>query len=399
MRPSSWTFRVRLTVLYGGLFFLAGAVLLALTYLLVRQTLDTSGFGIDGSTAMSRLPEIIQSRFDPQALADLQEDLRREQEQFRTDTLNTLLTRGSIALGVVGVAAIGFGWLMADRVLRPLQRITETAGRIAKADSAGGGLHERIALTGPRDEITELADTFDAMLERLDRSFDGQRRFVANTSHELRTPLAINRALIELAITRPGTPAPTRELGESLLTINARHERLIDGLLMLADSESLVAEHAEVDLADVVEHVTEQAEAAAAQADVTVRTELDPAPTEGDPVLLERLVQNLVDNGIRHNIAGGWVSARTTAVPSGVEVVVSNTGPVVAPYEVETIFQPFRRLRGERTSPERGFGLGLSIVAAVARSHGGRVVAVPREGGGLTVTVTLPARRSVGDGA
>jgi signal transduction histidine kinase len=153
-----------------------------------------------------------------------------------------------------------------------------------------------------------------------------------------------------------------------------------------------------VDLADVVEHVTEQAEATAAEAGIEARTDLGPAPAQGDPVLLERLVQNLVDNAIRHNAAGGWVTARTTTNRDGVQVVISNTGPVVAPYEVETIFQPFRRLGGERTSPERGFGLGLSIVAAIARSHGGRVAAVPREGGGLTVTVTLPARRSVAGG-
>ena len=301
MRPSSWTFRVRLTVLYGGLFFLAGAVLLGLTYVLVRQTLDTRGFGMSESAALSRLPEIIRSRFDPQALAALQEDLRREQDAFRSETLNTLLTRGSIALGVVGVAAIGFGWLMADRVLRPLHRITETAARIARADSAGGGLHERIALTGPRDEITELADTFDAMVERLDRSFDGQRRFVANTSHELRTPLAINRALIELAITRPDTAPETRQLGESLLAINARHERLIDGLLMLADSDNPVTEHARVDLSDVAARVIEQSQVAAAEAVVKITADLAAAPTEGDPVLIERLVQNLVDNAVRHN--------------------------------------------------------------------------------------------------
>ena len=387
-------------MLYGGLFFLAGAVLLALTYVLVRQTLDTRGFGVDGSAALQSLPEIIRSRFDPQLLATLQEDLQREQEEFRAETLNTLLTRGSIALGLVGVAAIGFGWLMADRVLRPLHRITETAGRIARAGTVGAGLHERIALAGPRDEITELADTFDAMLERLDRSFDGQRRFVANTSHELRTPLAINRALIELAITRTDTSPETRQLGESLLAINARHERLIEGLLMLADSENLVTEHAEVDLADVAEHVVEQTRQAATDAGVAVSVDPLAARTEGDPVLIERLVQNLVDNGIRHNVrpdghdggaTGGWVRIRTGTVDEAAELVVTNTGPVVAPYEVETIFQPFRRLQGERT--DRGFGLGLSIVAAVARSHGGRVVASPRDGGGLTVTVTLPGHR------
>jgi len=227
------------------------------------------------------------------------------------------------------------------------------------------------------------------MLERLDRSFDGQRRFVANASHELRTPLAINRALIELAISRPDAAEETRQLGESLLAINARHERLIDGLLMLVESENLVTERSDVDLADVAHHVL----GASAADSVELRSRLAPAPTVGDPVLLERLVQNLVENGVRHNVStGGWVEVGTRTVGDDAELVVSNTGPVVAPYEVETIFQPFRRLASARSGPDRGFGLGLSIVAAIVRGHGGRVVAVPREGGGLRVTVTLPGR-------
>jgi signal transduction histidine kinase len=384
---------VRLTALYGGLFFLAGAVLLGLTYVLMQQRLESSTAGVVKSDALGQLQHVLSGGFDPTALANLAIQLQQEQDSFRNATLNSLLTQGSIALGVVGVVAIGLGWLMADRVLRPLQQITDTAGRIARADGAGGGLHERIALTGPRDEITKLADTFDQMLERLDRSFDGQRRFVANTSHELRTPLAINRALIELAMTRPDAPPSTVALGESLLAINARHERLIDGLLMLADSENLVTEHSDVDLSDVVDHVVAASRAAADEAGISLRTALVAAPTAGDPVLIERLVQNLVDNAIRHNIgAGGWVEIATRTVGGSCVVEVTNTGPVVAPYEVETIFQPFRRLAGERASPERGFGLGLSIVAAIVRGHAGHVAAVPRQGGGLRVTTGLPGR-------
>jgi len=388
LSPRSWTIRVRLTALYGGLFFLAGAVLLGVTYLLVKQSLDTRGLPVGNPTALERLPDVIRARFDPQALQRLIEDIQREQENYRSQTLTTLVTRGSVALGIVGIVAVAFGWLMADRVLRPLQRITETAGRIAGGGPAGGGLHERIALAGPRDEITKLADTFDSMLERLDRSFDGQRRFVANASHELRTPLAVNRALIELAVSRPDAPAELRQLGESLLAVNARHERLIDGLLTLADSENRVAERSPVDLADVAHRVAGQAEPAA---DVEIGTELDPAPTSGDPVMLERLAQNLVENAVRHNAPGGRVSVRTRRTGDVAELTVENTGPSVAPYEIDVIFQPFRRLSGERTATDRGLGLGLSIVAAVAQAHGGRVVATPRDGGGLSVTVSLPA--------
>jgi signal transduction histidine kinase len=387
MRPQQWPIRVRLTVLYGGLFFLAGAVLLVVTYLLVKQSLDARQFRVGNNLAVERVPDIVNSRVGRDVLVRLQEDLRREQDAFKAGTLESLLTRGGLALGLVGIVAAGFGWLVAGRALQPLHRITETAGRIAMADGAGGGLHERIAIHGPRDEITELANTFDAMLERLDRSFDSQRRLVANASHELRTPLAINRALIELAITKPGASADTRQLGESLLAINARHERLIDGLLTLADSENGIGERSAVNLADVAAHVVQQVDTAG----VGVTTDLNTAPTTGDPVLLERLVQNLVENAVRHNVPGGWLHVGTRAVDGRAELMVSNTGPVVAPYEVDTIFQPFRRLAGDRVGPDRGFGLGLSIVAAVSRAHGGRTVAAPREGGGLIVTVTLPA--------
>jgi signal transduction histidine kinase len=392
--PRNWTIRVRLSVLYGGLFFVAGLVLLAVTYLLVKQRLISHPFGYDRSQIQA-IPGFEPTKVDPRALDRLQSSIREAQAEYRRQTLDTLLAQGAVALALVGVAAFGFGWLVAARVLRPLHRITETAQRIAGSETVSRGLHERIALEGPHDEIRQLAETFDSMLERLDRSFDGQRRFVANASHELRTPLAINRALIELAITRPEAPDETRALGESLLTINSRHERLIDGLLTLADSENAITDRSTVDLAEVAGHLVELARPAAADAGLELLADLDPAPTTGDPILLERLAQNLVDNAIRHNQRGGWLSVRTRATEvGGAELIVSNTGAAVPRYEVETIFQPFRRLAVDRPSPERGFGLGLSIVAAVARAHGARVVAVPREGGGLTVTVTLPAARA-----
>jgi signal transduction histidine kinase len=197
------TIRLRLTVLYGGLFLLAGVILLGVTYLLVKQSLPAagqkSGIALQVSTgdglAASGLAQKTVLINGKSVTADQAADiLNRRQAKFVQDTLNSLLTQGGIALLVVGVAAVGFGWLMAERALRPVHEITATARRVAAAATARRGLHERIALDGPRDEIKELADTFDDMLERLDRSFDGQRRFVANASHELRTPLAINRA-------------------------------------------------------------------------------------------------------------------------------------------------------------------------------------------------------------
>jgi signal transduction histidine kinase len=274
----------------------------------------------------------------------------------RDDTLDSLLTQGGIALGGVGVVAVGFGWLMAERVLRPLHRVTETARRVADRN-----LHERIALTGPRDEIKELADTFDSMLERLDRAFDGH----------------------------PDAPQQMRDLGQTLLAVNARHERLIDGLLTLARSEQTVTVHDPVDLADIARHVVEQR----TQSTVEVVTSLDPGPTTGDPVLLERITQNLVQNAIAYNVPDGWVSVRTSTRGDAAELVVTNTGPVVPAYEIPGLFEPFRRLQ-DRAASGGGTGLGLSIVQSVARAHGGDVAAHPHDDGGLVVTVTLPLDRT-----
>jgi signal transduction histidine kinase len=298
--------------------------------------------------------------------------------------LHTLLTQGAIALAIVSAAAIALGWLIAGRMLQPLHRITETARRIADAPAADRGLHERIALDGPRDEIKQLADTFDLMLARLDNSFDGQRRFIASASHELRTPLTLNRTLLEVALEPQTASAEVRQLGTTLLAINDRHGRLIDGLLLLAQSEREVTERAYVDLADIVEHV-------AVSDTVKIVTAPAEASTWGNPVLLERLVQNLIENGVRHNLPqDGWVRAATSTRPDGwVVLEVMNSGPVIPRYEVPGLFEPFHRYGTERlVSP--GAGLGLSIVRAVARAHGGDVRADARDEGGLIVTVTLP---------
>lgn len=384
LRISRLTIRGRLTLIYGGLFLLAGIVLLGVTYVLVSQQLPGGNVLITSGPSEEQMV----SPPPPGSPATLQTYARQVVRDTRDNALQSLLTQGGIALGIVVVVAGGFGWLVAGRALQPLHRVTETARRIANAPAADRGLHERIGLDGPNDEIKDLADTFDMMLERLDNSFDGQRRFIANASHELRTPLTLNRALLEVAVRRKDASPEIRQLGETLLEINARHERLIDGLLVLAKSENELAERSYVDLADIVEHVVAQVP----PGPVTVRAEPGEAPTTGNAVLLERLVQNLVDNGVRHNVAeDGWVRVTTSTGPDGSAVlVVSNTGPVVPRYEVPSLFEPFRRLGVDRLATAPGAGLGLSIVQAVARAHGGTVHAQPRDGGGLVVTVTLP---------
>jgi signal transduction histidine kinase len=418
------TLRARLTLIYGGLFLLAGMVLLAVTYVLVFQRLPkeiklTGVPNAAGTAGQDSAPQQLfatsgkssLSLADPSQVQAFVTEVRADAQE---KALDSLLTQGGIALGLVGGVAVGFGWLIAGRALQPLHRVTETARRIAQAPAADRGLHERIALSGPPDEIKELADTFDTMLERLDSSFDGQRRFIANASHELRTPLTLNRALLEVAMHRKNASADVQHLADTLLEVNARHERLINGLLLLARSEHDITNRCALDLAEVVEHVTDQAiaaqaevSAAAAAADaggsgsgvgvrtrtgVTVRAEAAIAPLTGDPVLLERLVQNLVENGVRHNVPrDGWVRVASHARPDGwVELTVSNTGPVVPRYEIASLFEPFRRLGAERLSTSPGAGLGLSIVRAIARAHHGDVRAEPRDGGGLVVTVMLP---------
>jgi signal transduction histidine kinase len=392
--------RVRLTLLYGIAFFAAGTVLVTGLYLLVTHTLSTqlgsgkstivigTGPGTTSGTAVSGEPGAAggPAGTPTAALEQAQRQVDALTERARSSTLHTLLVESLLALGVVGLAGGGLGWAMAGRALRPIHTITATARRVADRS-----LHERIALDGPRDEVKELADTFDAMLERLDQAFEGQRRFVANASHELRTPLAINRTLVEVALGRPDASPDVHQLGATLLAVNERHERLIDGLLTLARSETELGDRALVDLAVVAAHVTAQAGDEARAAGVEVHGSFGPAPVTGDPILVERLVQNLVHNGIRHNGPGGWVSVDTAASGGHAELVVSNTGPVVAPYEVPGLFEPFRRLASDRVGSARGAGLGLSIVRSVVQAHRGQLRADARDGGGLVVRVALPA--------
>jgi signal transduction histidine kinase len=385
--PRRWwpsTIRVRLALLYAGAFFLAAVAIVALLYLYLRRTLNHQLTQRGGSTEQTL------RHLSP----DVHEALMAQLQRARDDTLSTMLIVSLILLGVVGVIAGGCGWFLAGRALRPLRQITATARRIADRS-----LHERIALIGPNDEIKELADTLDAMLERLDRSFDSQRRFVANASHELRTPLTINRTLIEVALDDPHANETLRRLGVTLLAVNQRHERLIDGLLTLASSEQRVSKPTPVDLADLARGITTESQAAAQNASVDLRTHLRPAPVAGDPVLLERLTQNLVDNAIRYNLSEqGWLRVTTDTIDDNVHLTVENTGPLVPPDDVPGLFEPFHRLpTTERladsadTSMSRGAGLGLSIVRSVAHAHGGDVHASPRADGGLTVRVRLPA--------
>jgi signal transduction histidine kinase len=382
------TVRARLTALYGGLFVLAGTALLAITYLLLAQALNSQAFGRDAVLAIPASPVYGPTVADttpvPDGIIIEQESAARERTklaeelrvQFRRQTLNSLLQQGALALAGVAVVGIWLGWLAAGRTLRPLQQITATARRVADRN-----LHERIGLTGPKDELRRLADTFDDMLGRLDAAFGAQRRFVANASHELRTPLTINRTLIEVALSRPRPPVELRQLGETLLAVNTRHEKLIEGLLVLAGSEQRLTTGEPVDLAAVTERLV----AAARPAGVDLRVSTAPALVTGDTVLLERMVHNLLDNAIAYNVPGGEVLVTC----AGKRLTVSNTGPPISAYEIPGLFEPFRRLT-DRVGSADGSGLGLSIVRSIVTAHGGNITAEPGPAGGLTITIDLP---------
>ncbi|KUM98341.1 histidine kinase [Streptomyces yokosukanensis] len=391
--PFPWlrpTIRIRLTLLYGGMFLIAGILLLSIIYLLAAQAISTGNqplFKIVSGTSIrvssDNCPAINTTSLP---LSDFNDAIAHCVDGQRQTALDDLLSRSLLALLGLAVIAFAFGYAMAGRVLSPLGRITRTARQVAGSD-----LSRRIELDGPDDELKELADTFDDMLERLQRAFTAQQRFVGNASHELRTPLAINRTLLEVHLSDPSAPVELQQLGKTLLATNERSEQLVEGLLLLARSDNQIVERKPVDLAEVATQAVDQVHAEAEAKGVKIRGERKPAVVQGNGVLLERIALNLVQNAVRYNISeAGWVEVNTEVQHGHAVLTVTNTGPVVPAYEIDNLFEPFRRLRTERTGSDKGVGLGLSIARSVARAHGGHIVAEPREGGGLVMRVTLP---------
>ena len=387
LRP---TIRIRLTLLYGAMFLMAGVVLLVIIYLLAARGMTAASEPlftlVEGSRVQltsNACPGLRVPDLSPQEFNAILEACEQHQRQ---EALGTLLRHSLLTLVGLTVVAFALGYAVAGRVLAPLGRITRTARRVAGSD-----LSRRIELEGPDDELKELADTFDDMLDRLDRAFEAQRRFVANASHELRTPLAINRTLLEVQLADPDAPPEVVQLGKTLLATNERSEQLVEGLLLLARSENQLVDRRPVDLAEAASQAVEQTRDEARRRGVELRGERQPVVVQGNGVLLERVALNLVENAVRYNLPqGGWVSVTTRALPGQALLVVENTGPVVPAYELDALFEPFRRLRKDRTGSDRGVGLGLSIVRSVARAHGGTVTAEPRRDGGLVMRVALP---------
>jgi signal transduction histidine kinase len=444
------TARLRLTVLCGGLFLVSGVALVAITYVLFERATEyrTPHLPTVPHTAAVehlKLPTLLtkppapplpggqyplaqafhvlgQAQREltypgpgqvfrvPTQLARVQRQLAQAQNQLaqgqrqlaeavhqvaqtatvegaqRASDSHQLLVNAGFALGVVAVLALLAAWLVAGRMLRPIRTITRTARRISSTS-----LHERLALDGPEDELKELGDTLDALFERLDAAFEAQRHFVANAAHELRTPLTAERALLQVALDDPDTTnAGWRSTANEVLASSDGQARLIEALLTLASSETGLDGYEPVDLAAAVTATLIDLQPEIDRLGLQIDEATTPVRLEGDPLLVQRLVANLLTNAVRHNIADGRVEVLTGIQEDKAVLSVTNTGPLIPPAEVERLFRPFQRLDRRRAQYKTGHGLGLSIVQAIGAAHQASISARPLPDGGLTVSVIFP---------
>ncbi len=449
------TARLRLTALYGGLFLLSGVALVATTYVLFERATEYRAPhlpAIPHTPAIQHLQlplkpagtptpvgqsvviehghplaqaqqELAHALYElgqagprlivgvPTQLARVQHQVTQAQHQLEQDQRqladavrqlaqvgpvqakqraadsHELLVNSGIALAVVAVLALLAGWFVAGRMLQPIRTITRTARRISSTN-----LHERLALDGPQDELKELGDTLDDLFGRLEAAFEAQRQFVANASHELRAPLTRQRALIQVALADPDANlASLRTAHERVLASEKHLEQVIDALLNLTRSQAGLDRCEHVDLATLTAQVLQTRDSETTNLGLDVRAALAPAPAAGDPRLVERLIANLIDNAIRHNVAQGHVEITTGVRHRHTFLTIANSGPNVPLEEVPRLLQPFQRLHGTRTNHASGNGLGLAIVDAIAAAHNAALTAQPRQGGGLTVEVTFPS--------
>jgi signal transduction histidine kinase len=453
LAPPSWlrfprrTARIRLTALYSGLFLLSGAALVAITYILFERAtayktppppkiphtpaLENLQLPLPLGQAFSQLKQeqqqlaqaqnqmgaLFASPYTSQAqhqLAQNQQQLAQDQHQLaqsvhqlaqsvqqlaqagtvqaaqRAADSHQLLINSGIALAIVAVLALLAGWLVAGRMLGPIRTITRTARRISSTS-----LHERLALDGPEDELKELGDTLDGLFARLEAAFEAQRHFVANASHELRTPLTAERTLLQVALDDPDTTtAVWRSTAQEVLASSDEQARLIEALLTLASSESGLNEHEPVDLATTVSSALAGLAPKIGRPGIHIDQVTEPAPLDGDPLLIERLVANVFTNAVRHNVADGRVEVRTGVKDGRAVLSVTNTGPLIPPADVDRLFQPFQRLDRRRATYRDGHGLGLSIVRAIATAHNATITAHAMPDGGLSVNVSFPPTTS-----
>jgi signal transduction histidine kinase len=383
------TVRLRLTLLYGVLFAVSGAVLLAITYLLVRHSTGRLVVYHNVRTGGPTPPPdgVLLGQQIPADLQEYAQRMREQADRQHAAQMHALLVQSGVALVLMMVASILLGWLVAGRVLRPLRTMTGAVQRISASN-----VHERLAVGGPRDELKDLADTVDGLLGRLETALGAHKRFVANAAHELRTPLTLEHALLEETLTdRGATITEFRATSERVLAISEQQERLLEALLTLATGERGLDRREPFDLAELV-----------GQALLAPRPEIDrrglriaartlPAPAAGDPALADRLIANLLDNAVRYNVPGGSVEIGTATEAGAAVLSVRNTGPVVPPDQVDGLFEPFQRLDGRTARGDGGHGLGLSIVRAIATAHDAVLTAHAPPEGGLHVQVRFPS--------
>ena len=353
MLRSRRTVRMRLTALYCVLFVLSAVALLVIV------AISNAGQGSGGPPSP---PVPVHS------------------------SISRYVRSSVIALGEMTVVSVAVGWVVAGRVLRPLRAMTATTRRIS-ADN----LHERLAIHGPGDELKDLADTIDALLERLDGAFAAQRRFVANASHELRTPLATMRVSVDVAAAKPGpVPPETITLAGQVRAELDKVDELLDGLLVLARAQhGVLPGRAVLPLDDVVSAALAAGGGAIAARNLTVSGS-DDVWVEGSQPLLRRMADNVIGNAVSHNRDGGWIRITTQADGDMARLTIENGGDILDPTQVAGLAQPFRRLGADRTGSDNGTGLGLSIVAAITEAHGGSLDLHASPGGGLKVMITLP---------
>jgi signal transduction histidine kinase len=404
------TIRLRLTLIYGGLFLICGAGLLAITYVLVdgatagqpfstvRGDRIVGGF-IGGTPSHGKQASTAQGlqfngnghrsttrKLTPQQTRAVTRQIKAMAASQHASEMRQLLLYSGIALAIMAAISAGLGWLVAGRVLRPLRTITAAA-----KDISATSLHRRLALDGPDDELKELADTFDGLLARLDASFAAQRQFVANASHELRTPLALQRTLVQVALADPEADFESlRAACERVLASGAHQERILEALLILSRGQAGLGQREPFDLAALAGHILHARQSDAQDRQIAIHSALAAAPATGDPRLAERLIANLADNALWHNTPGGSIEVLTGTENSCAFLSVINTGPVVPAAAVDRLLQPFQRLSTDRTGHGEGLGLGLSIVQAIARAHGATLTIRPQPSGGLRAEVSFP---------
>jgi signal transduction histidine kinase len=388
------TVRFRLTVLYGVLFFLSGAVLLAITGGITRTHVGV-GMSQARNTAQSAPSAVAQLATAREQIQQLQQALAAQANVDQSNVSHALLEASLIGLGFMTVGSLAMGWVLAGRALRPVRQMTTAARQISAQN-----LNERLAVAGPQDELKELGDTFDGLLQRLEAAFTAQRRFVANASHELRTPLTTMRASVDVAVAKPEGAAPqTIVLASRLRAELDRVDSLLEAFLTLSRAQhGYLPGYAVLPLDYIVgAALADQSEAIRAR-NLTVQDTTGPggAWVQGSQALLSRMAGNLIDNAVGHNTDGGWIAVTAETEGGWARLVVENGGEILDQQQVDELSQPFRRLGADRIGTDKGSGLGLSIVAAIVEAHHGQLSLRARADGGLRVCVDLPAAGPAG---